>query len=712
MFCQNTKKLLFLTFLLFYYLFPSIINAERGIHPVQYTLSYHHKPLKLSTDVVVKDDIVFVPIRDILQDIKGSIRFKRKNQHYELTLPNKPGTYTIQKNSARIWIQNQQYFMSQSTFVHDTRLYVPLKEFAKYVGYIVQQKDNHISLINSPKSVSKLTPTGSKKAIVSSAMTSHQPFTSSSLSGIDLTKKNLSLAIQNKQYSIQKESEIIDGVLFVKLGKWLTDLGYSYSTQTNAIELSRNQKKWSLSNSSKTVTSSHQSPYQLEALPIIRSKGSLVPFESFLSMLGFGYHYQRSKHQIALLSPITAISFATTQKRLPTIKISSHHPIYALDPKPLFWRKGLYIDIPLSTLSLADTSFNVSSDIIYRVESHQKNPSTVRLKLLFQDKKVDPHIETSSDGLAISLYNRLSSISHRSNSSQFIITIKGKGPFLTKHWSESKPNRYVIDIDNTMSHLPQIIPLTSGPLDRIRTSQFTENPLKTRIVLDFKGSSSGVQIRQTSKELVLIIANKKNNAFVAAKSSKKHKKKTKTKRVKKGSLKHKIVILDPGHGGYDPGGIGIQNTYEKHYTLDISKRLKKLLEKEGAYVVLTRERDHYLSLQKRAIKANRNRGDIFLSIHLNSHSSHKAHGMESYYYKAKDKRLASHLQKQLNKDLNFKNNGIKRARFFVLRHTKMPSALVEPGFLSNKANYKHLKKPSYRQKIAQSLFQGIKNYFK
>ena len=125
---------------------------------------------------------------------------------------------------------------------------------------------------------------------------------------------------------------------------------------------------------------------------------------------------------------------------------------------------------------------------------------------------------------------------------------------------------------------------------------------------------------------------------------------------------------------------------------------------------MTRDRDVSTSCTPLHI-SNHNKGDIFVSIHMNSFSQPSVNGTETYYYKYKDKSLALHIQKQLNKDIKLKNNGIKQSRLYVLRHTKSPSCLIEPLFLTNKKELSLIKTASFREKLATSIFQGIKNYF-
>ena len=96
-------------------------------------------------------------------------------------------------------------------------------------------------------------------------------------------------------------------------------------------------------------------------------------------------------------------------------------------------------------------------------------------------------------------------------------------------------------------------------------------------------------------------------------------------------------MIDPGHGGRDPGAISPVRTFEKKYTLDVSKRLQKLLAAKGAFVILTRTTDKKRSLNSRVYLANKNKADIFVSVHFNSYVKSSVYGTETYYYKYKDK---------------------------------------------------------------------------
>jgi N-acetylmuramoyl-L-alanine amidase len=180
-----------------------------------------------------------------------------------------------------------------------------------------------------------------------------------------------------------------------------------------------------------------------------------------------------------------------------------------------------------------------------------------------------------------------------------------------------------------------------------------------------------------------------------------------------------IIVLDPGHGGKDPGASG-NGLKEKNLNLDTSLRLNQLLEANpNIKVYITRTQDTYPTLPDRSILANDIDADIFVSIHYNSFTSqHK--GTEVLYFPGgsdvgndlTSKKMAQIFQNLLVQNLGTKNRGIKsRPDLYVLRTTKMPAALIEIGFISNSEDAKKLKSDAFRQKAAEAIYEGIKMIF-
>ena len=193
---------------------------------------------------------------------------------------------------------------------------------------------------------------------------------------------------------------------------------------------------------------------------------------------------------------------------------------------------------------------------------------------------------------------------------------------------------------------------------------------------------------------------------------------------------NKVVYLDAGHGGYDPGAsyFGIS---EKSLTLAIQSRVKAKLEAEGYQVVTTRTSDTYVDLTDRSRAANASESDIFVSIHINASGSSAAQGIETYYYQpyaeypsrinatyhanptrlSMSDTLANAIQSSLINATGAQNQGVKRRTFAVLRETTAPAVLLELGFLSNPQEAARLSTSAYQETLANAIVAGIKSYY-
>jgi N-acetylmuramoyl-L-alanine amidase len=195
------------------------------------------------------------------------------------------------------------------------------------------------------------------------------------------------------------------------------------------------------------------------------------------------------------------------------------------------------------------------------------------------------------------------------------------------------------------------------------------------------------------------------------------------------------VVIDPGHGGNDTGTIGHNGLQEKQLTLDIARRLGKLLEQNlGAYVLYTRKDDHYVSLENRSALARKANADFFISIHANASLLPTVNGVETYYFKSSSevmenaggtgargtdssdraRRFAAAVQQSLIHNLSstqvaVRDRGVRTAPFVVLRDMQMPAVLAEISFISSVADEQQLRTSTYRDRIANALYQGIAN---
>lgn len=220
----------------------------------------------------------------------------------------------------------------------------------------------------------------------------------------------------------------------------------------------------------------------------------------------------------------------------------------------------------------------------------------------------------------------------------------------------------------------------------------------------------------------------------------------------------RTIVIDPGHGGKDPGAISRYGTREKDIVLDVSKRLKKYLERSGLRVYLTRERDVFIPLNKRPAFANNKSADLFISVHANAFRRSRVRGFEVFHLseatddnaraaaaaenaslkfeegtttqksggsisrdptlwdmtltenRRQSKELAYYICNIAADKLSLKNRGVKGARFAVLKGAQMPAVLVEVGFLTNRREESKLKSSSFRERIASAISRSILGY--
>ncbi len=322
--------------------------------------------------------------------------------------------------------------------------------------------------------------------------------------------------------------------------------------------------------------------------------------------------------------------------------------------------------------------------------------------------------------------------------------------FLLKE-NGTKPRRLYINLDNCQvsKKMQQTITIKDGLLQRVRSAQF--KPTVGRVVLDTQ-TISEYKIFNLDKPFRIVIDVKGGSSV--AKPGKSICIPNAPTLAQQLGLGIKRIILDPGHGGKDPGAIGIGGLREKDIVLKVAKRVARKLTRDlGCEVILTRKRDVFIPLEERTAIANTKEGDLFVSIHANAASSSKAHGIETYYLdltnNKRDMQLAasenatsarniSDLQKILsslmksckteesarlakivNKNLiqemnkkygHIKNHGIKKAPFIVLIGAQMPSILTEIAFISNPTDAKHLRNNQYLDDLADSLAEGIIKY--
>lgn len=309
----------------------------------------------------------------------------------------------------------------------------------------------------------------------------------------------------------------------------------------------------------------------------------------------------------------------------------------------------------------------------------------------------------------------------------------------------SNPDRLYFDLKNSTisKEINTTLPVGDGILKTVRAGQFNQDTV--RVVLDLEEIKDfNAFVLDDPAKLIIDVYGKKP---------------VKTQDAIPGAI---TIVLDPGHGGHDPGAVGRKGLYEKDVVLDIALKLKKILsKKKNIKVFLTRGKDVFIPLVERTAFANSKHADLFVSIHANANPDRKARGIETYllnwtdeeeairvaarenqisiksmkahmnkyknevdmiladlergYKREESLKLANYVQKSVITTLderysNIQDRGVKSALFFVLFGAKMSSVLVETSFISNPIEERLLKKNNYREHIAEALAKGIDTY--
>ena len=174
-----------------------------------------------------------------------------------------------------------------------------------------------------------------------------------------------------------------------------------------------------------------------------------------------------------------------------------------------------------------------------------------------------------------------------------------------------------------------------------------------------------------------------------------------------------LVVIDPGHGGPDPGAIGIGGLRETEIVLDISNQVSRILQQQGFATLLTRTGEYDFDLAPRVQIAETNRATVFVSIHANAISMSRpdVNGLETYYFES-GQDLARIIHSNVLQSTRMRDRGVRKARFYVIRNTSMPSVLVETGFVTGEEDARNFMNPGFRRQMAEGIAQGIVQYLR
>jgi len=345
----------------------------------------------------------------------------------------------------------------------------------------------------------------------------------------------------------------------------------------------------------------------------------------------------------------------------------------------------------------------------YRVKLQNGSTGWVAGWLVSMNTPVaNPPAEQSGSGEAPQVSSAVSdsqdarclSLEASEKSDKTVAVIEANSPFEYTQFFLANPDRLVVDLKGiAVGDLPLITNVNSDTINLIRTGYFQKNPDITRVVFELLSRAQyDISISSDHKNLTV-------QTYIPDIDN---------------SYSGNVIAIDAGHGSPDPGCIGKMGTKEKDVTLDIARRVERILDSRGATVIMTRPGENEAeSLLKITDIANRAKADVFVSIHINAAGDTTLGGTMTFVHSGssagtriqESNRLAKNIQSELVKGIGLKDMGVRYANFAVLRTSNMPAVLCELAFMSNPAEEKKINTDSFRNKAAEAIVKGIGLYF-
>lgn len=663
----------------------SVLHANY-YETVSYSLHLNDKVVTLENPLKKSESkTLFIPLQDLATLLNGNLDYNRKTDTYDFTIKTLNINCTLIPFSEDIIINKTPAKLSEKIRIIDGIPHASIPDFLARIGFLCTVSNNRVFIKSSSlKKTDLSTPISTSKAI--------PKFKYNDI---------VFLSIFGKKYDISKDILNENHAFYINLTPILKSFGFQVVENSKKVVLTFDEKTYTFIPQNKKEFIQNQGQYYIN-------------FEAFISKLGLDFIWTNETHEIMVLNKITGVKYLTEGDNK-HIQIESKFPISYTKSTPTIFAQGYYFEFPSTTTLLP---FTLSKSLQPQFPDYQitmPTPYIVRVSLMMPHTTILPFLISEKETLSISFNTILSELEQTISKNVSIITLKSSTPFKPQIKHFTNENKLVIDIPNAYNRLPQKLDSDSEFFSKIRTSQFSFTPLSTRIVCDLKESPFEISTNQTNSEVQIIFSkpsSSKPAPMLPSVSSKKQTQTLSSRKTKQTLLSDKIIVIDAGHGGRDPGAI-VKNKYqEKEFTLDIAQNVQALLAKDGAFVILTRSNDSTLELNGRTDLANENKADLFVSIHLNSHFRSRTNGIESYYYKDGDKELASTIQKRLKSRLSLQDKGVKKARFFVLRNTDMPATLLEMGYLTNRRDFSKISDDKYRKKMAEAIYLGISDYIK
>ncbi|MFH0886729.1 MAG: N-acetylmuramoyl-L-alanine amidase [bacterium] len=510
----------------------------------------------------------------------------------------------------------------------------------------------------------------------------------------------IKILVNDQELALPDKPVFVRGIYMVKASDLLRKLNFdvSYDKKTEVLSGKRaDGLEMSIKLDSKQLAMDGEERVLNEPLSLVDDQ-LYLPLKGILLNFGYGSYYDWKNKKLYIAPRVTDIRYETVQG-VPRIVVEATDIITPDKPQIMKNTNEIVFDIPNSIFAYTPETLAITDDSIMSARGYQLDPKTTRI--VIKMKQMAPYALSKQKALKQVIFSfpaAIGNISATENKKGVEIEIESSKPIEVKARALHNPERIVIDIPGALYQSHIMTDVGKGAVESIRGSQFLLNPLTSRIVIDLNQKVPyKVALSKDQQKVIIQIDEPSHKVEPVAKDL-------------QDVLKGKVIILDPGHGGADPGAFGVSGTVEKELTLDTALRLSKLLTNAGASVLMTREEDTDTNLKEIAEFANSNFADLFISLHYNAFERAKTNGTETYYYNDNSKDLAQRIHKKMNKMVARADRGCMKVKYYVLNHTTMPAALIEPAYLTNPDDENLIKSKEFRQKVAEATFSGIKEY--
>ncbi|RKD24034.1 hypothetical protein BEP19_06395 [Ammoniphilus oxalaticus] len=533
---------------------------------------------------------------------------------------------------------------------------------------------------------------------------------------VDAATSNIQLVIEGKTYQPDTPPKIVNGRTLVPIAVVAEALGakVTWDGKQRKVEISGKSVELSMwIGQAKAILNGQE--ISMDAPPRIVQDRTLVPLRFIGQALGANVGWDDATRTVVVNHVyILTANGNTVNGKVFNFKNELHLPL-----KEVVTNLGGNWQAERFTLN--QQTFTLDRNGQQRLKLKKMDTGWVIPKSAVESE-LQASVTLQGNRIDVERLSRLQSVREQ----QGKIFIDFTTPVQPNHFRMSGPERIVIDLPNTV--LSEELRTSSGNVRRdttglnneieralikdIRFSQFSKNPQTVRVVVELAGKAE-YQLNRTATGYEISL--KPDPTFVHNPTPAPTPIPTPNPVVpvpvpnKDGFL----IVLDAGHGGSQPGATGVSGNPEKDLTLSVTNYLAEELKAYSEFqVILTRPGDTTVQLAERVQIANNAQADVFVSIHGNSiKDKPQVQGTETYYYTAQSKAFANVLHKHLVKATEFRDRGVKVAGFVVIKQTKMPSVLLELGFMSNAAENAQMQDPIFQQRVAKALAEAIYEYY-